>query len=279
MNSITNMGKLGNYEYPLIGINEAVAILKLIHREKIRDIKVLARKLGHTTHKSGRFRAKLSALKQYGLIIGKSGNLNISPLGEDIIKSLTEEEEVENICKAVSKIKLFTDLYSEIGDETKRDTIKKGLKKITGVEIKEWILNEFIKPYKEALPFLREIKKKEYRLMGYLDIINLGRVDIIDKATFEIALRYMDLLGQRLGVGTGLRVVEKILLTLLTPKEISKLEKEINLPYHDLALFILILEKAGYVSGKAIDSKHKIYELTPKGKDLLLSVLQNRQII
>ncbi|RLF47512.1 MAG: hypothetical protein DRN29_02300 [Thermoplasmata archaeon] len=267
------MGKIGDYEYPIIGIKEAIEILILIKREKISDIKTLARKLGHEHHKSGRFRAKLSSLKQYGLITGKSSNLRISQLGEEILRA-DEEKRENSIYRAISNVRLFIDLYNEIGYKTDRESIKKGLFKLTNIEAKEWVINEIITPYKDALQYLEEIKRKKVELLGLVDISHIGRVNIIDKSTFEIALKYMEILGRKFGIELCLSSIEKILRTLLAgEKSLEDLKEETGLSNSHAMLLLQILEEANLLE-KRIVPGDTLYKITHKGKNTLLFLLQ-----
>ncbi len=267
------MGKLGHHEYPTIGINEAISILRIIKDNEIQNINLLAKKLGHRTHESGRFRAKIAALKQYGLIVGKSINFNISPLGEDILNAPDDEF---NICRAISNVRLFVDLYEEVGDVVSRSKIKEALIKITKSEVKDWVVNEIMRPYKEAIPYLRKIKEEEIKPLGKLEITDLGHVKIVDKSTFEIALKYMEILGKKFKVDLSLDPIQKILLSLLSGnKGFSQLIELTGLSESNLSLLLQILEKVEFIKsiGK-MDHEKGVYQITEKGKDILLILLQ-----
>ena len=232
----------------------------------------MAKKLGHRTHESGRFRAKIAALKQYGLIVGKSINFNISPLGEDIFNAPENEF---NIRRAISNVKLFVDLYEETGDIVSRSRIKKALTKITKSEVKDWVINEIMRPYKEAIPYLQKIKEEE-KPLGKLEIIDLGHVKIVDKSTFEIALKYMEILGKKFKVDLSLDPIQKILLSLLSgSKSFSQLMELTGLSENNLSLLLQILQKVEFIKiMEKIDHEKGIYHITNKGKDILLILLQ-----
>ena len=267
---ITIMGKLGLYEYPTISIQEAITILRLIKDNKIQDINLLAQRLGHATAKSGRFRAKLASLRQYGLIMGKNVRFNISPLGEEILRN----PDKSLICRAISNVKLFVDLYQEIGEKASKEEIKKGLEKITKTEVKDWIVNEIIRPYRDAIPYLQEIKEKKIKPLGLLEVFDLGNVKIVDNSTFRIALQYMEILGRKFNVDISLDPIQKILLHLLSGnKTFSQLEERTALSKSNLKILLYMLEKVGFIK-KLERGEEKVYQITEKGKDNLLLLLQ-----
>jgi hypothetical protein len=68
--------------------------------------------MGHATTNSGAFRAKLAALRDYGLVSGRGESLEITPVGRKIALPETDEERLTALQEAFANT-VFGPLYQE----------------------------------------------------------------------------------------------------------------------------------------------------------------------
>src|SRR2546425_753151 len=151
-----NMGKIGPYEYPDVGVSTALTVVETIVKEKTEKLETLATKLGHANPTSGGFRAKLAACQRYGFLLGKSTGLNVSALGKQLVHPKDENERAQLLAQAVLNVDLFRRIHEKIGTtlpsgdfwvtladvvEAERDEIRANAPKIESV-------------YREAIPIL-----------------------------------------------------------------------------------------------------------------------------
>lgn len=94
--------------FPSMPLGDAVTLVKKIasYGTTHTDAAV-ASFLGHSTANSGPFRSKLAALKDYGLLAGKSTELTVTPLALEIVHPGLEVDPRESLEAAFLKCKLF----------------------------------------------------------------------------------------------------------------------------------------------------------------------------
>jgi uncharacterized protein YneF (UPF0154 family) len=166
------MGRLGIYEYPDIGIGEAIDIIEKIKlespygyeeelesefeetdglsqdeddRNKV-DLNKLARLIGHNSSASGTFRQKIASLKYFGLL--DEHNHTLTDLAEKILNPPTEQDYELALVAARDSIELFAkivesgiELSNESDAETKiveicnvsKKSHEKKIKKVLGI--------------------------------------------------------------------------------------------------------------------------------------------------
>lgn len=110
------MGKLGRYQYPDIGPEQATSIVRTID-ENIGDTldkgnrEELATLLGHEDADSGAFKQKLTALKRYGLLEGR-GKLSTTELADQVVAN---DQKVYR--EMLENVPLLDAAYDQFGGE------------------------------------------------------------------------------------------------------------------------------------------------------------------
>ncbi|MEV7826393.1 hypothetical protein [Microbacterium enclense] len=94
--------------FPSMPLGDAVTLVKKIasYGTTHTDAAV-ASFLGHSTANSGPFRSKLAALKDYGLLAGRSTELTVTPLALEIVHPGLDADPHESLKAAFLKCKVF----------------------------------------------------------------------------------------------------------------------------------------------------------------------------
>ncbi|WP_336626517.1 MULTISPECIES: hypothetical protein [unclassified Microbacterium] len=94
--------------FPSMPLGDAVALVKKIASYgTVHTDAAVASFLGHSTANSGPFRSKLAALKDYGLLSGRSTELAVTPLALEIVHPGLEADPHESLKAAFLKCKVF----------------------------------------------------------------------------------------------------------------------------------------------------------------------------
>ena len=119
------MARARSPNYPAIGLKEAVERLGMLYQQEGQAAagpKVVAQALGFSgLH--GAVRAKMAALRKYGLVDHQNGQVKISKLGLRILQPLNEEENQQSLLEALRKVELFAEFerdFSGASDENLR---------------------------------------------------------------------------------------------------------------------------------------------------------------
>jgi hypothetical protein len=99
--------------FPVLDLGEAASVLARASQHGWEHtVAEIAGYMGHTTTNSGAFRAKLAALRDYGLISGRGESLEITQVGRRIAIPETEEERLAALQEAFANT-VFGSLYQE----------------------------------------------------------------------------------------------------------------------------------------------------------------------
>jgi hypothetical protein len=99
--------------FPVLDLGEAVSVLARASQHGWEHtVAEIAGYMGHATTNSGAFRAKLAALRDYGLVSGRGESLEIAPVGRKIAFPETEEERLAALQEAFANT-VFGLVYQE----------------------------------------------------------------------------------------------------------------------------------------------------------------------
>lgn len=132
------MAKLGNYEFPEIGLTESVELTRRIYDELGGDVSRdgLAIVLGMSSA-GGAFGARVTALRIWGLATGR-GLIELTPAGVQVSSPISPVEEWHVLRRLSVSVPLFNQLYERIGDSrVDQSVLAVKLQEITGVEMDE----------------------------------------------------------------------------------------------------------------------------------------------
>lgn len=94
--------------FPSMPLGDAVSLIKKIASYgNTHTDAAIAAFLGHSTSNSGPFRSKLAAMRDYGLIAGKSGELTVTPLALEILHPGLDADPQSSLRAAFGKCKIF----------------------------------------------------------------------------------------------------------------------------------------------------------------------------
>ncbi len=132
------MAKLGDYEYPEVGLNESVQLTRRIYDDLGGDIRRdgLAIVLGMSPT-GGAFSARISALRIWGLATG-GGSIELTDTGTRISSPTSPEAEARIMRNLAASIPLFNELYDRIGNSTvEHGLLSAMIQEITNAEMNE----------------------------------------------------------------------------------------------------------------------------------------------
>ena len=111
------MAKIGNYEYPEIGLVESIDLGKKIAREFAGEVsrQGLARSLS-MSERGGAFSARLGALRMWGVAGGRS-RVRVTRDGLRAVTPLSAKESEDARAALAKNVALFTDLSTRLGDD------------------------------------------------------------------------------------------------------------------------------------------------------------------
>jgi hypothetical protein len=99
--------------FPVLDLGEAASVLARASQHGWEHtVAEIAGYMGHATTNSGAFRAKLAALRDYGLVSGRGEALEITPVGRRIAVPETDEERLAALQEAFAHT-AFGPLYQE----------------------------------------------------------------------------------------------------------------------------------------------------------------------
>lgn len=101
--------------FPALPLGEAVTLIKKVasYGNSHTDAAV-ASFLGHSTSNSGPFRSKVAAMRDYGLIAGRGGELTVTPLALEIVHPGLDANPLASLRAAFMTCKPFTALYDAL---------------------------------------------------------------------------------------------------------------------------------------------------------------------
>lgn len=132
------MAKLGDYEFPEIGLPESVELTRRIYDELGGDIRRdgLAIVLGMSPA-GGAFGARISALRIWGLATGR-GLIELTTSGVRVSSPSGPDEEAQVMRRLAASVPLFNELYGRIGDSSvDQNVLAAMIQEVTGVEMDE----------------------------------------------------------------------------------------------------------------------------------------------
>jgi hypothetical protein len=111
------MAKLGDYEFPEIGLTESIELGKKIAREFAGEVsrQGLARSLG-MSERGGAFSARLGALRMWGVAGGRS-RVRVTRDGLRAVTPLSAKESEDARVQLARNVALFTEMSKRLGDE------------------------------------------------------------------------------------------------------------------------------------------------------------------
>lgn len=134
------MARLGEYEFPEIGLTESVELARRIYDELRGEVRrdALAIVLGMSPS-GGAFSARVSALRIWGLATG-GGSIELTHYGERISSPTSPEVEVRVMRNLAASVPLFNDIYDRTSDSSVDQSVLAAiLQEITGAEMDEII--------------------------------------------------------------------------------------------------------------------------------------------
>jgi hypothetical protein len=111
------MAKLGDYEFPEIGLVESIELGQKIAREFAGEVsrQGLARSLG-MSERGGAFSARLGALRMWGVAGGRS-RVRVTRDGLRAVTPLSVKESEEARVQLARNVALFTEMSTRLGDQ------------------------------------------------------------------------------------------------------------------------------------------------------------------
>ncbi|KYK35695.1 MAG: hypothetical protein AYK18_02925 [Theionarchaea archaeon DG-70] len=152
------MGKIGNFQYPNLRLNQAIGIIDIIVHNYKGEISLdgLSQEL-KMKKTGGGFISKVSSLKLYGLITGKS-KLTVTDIGKTILLSPVPDEIEKAKSKAYSNIQLFKKIFQKSsGKIPEKDRFQIILRDLTETDLMEVKAKtgKILKLYEEAAKYLK----------------------------------------------------------------------------------------------------------------------------
>lgn len=99
--------------FPVLDLGEAASVLvRASQHGWEHSVAEIAGYMGHTTTNSGAFRAKLAALRDYGLVSGRGESLEITQIGRNIAVPEIEQERLAALQEAFANT-VFGPVYQE----------------------------------------------------------------------------------------------------------------------------------------------------------------------
>ena len=130
------MAKLGDFEFPEVGLVDSVALARRIHEDLGGEVRrdALAIVLDMSPS-GGAYGARIGALRMWGLATGRSV-IRLTGDGVRVVSVRGEGEEMEMMRKLSRSVPLFNDLEARIGDgKVDQRVLAVLLQEVTGAEI------------------------------------------------------------------------------------------------------------------------------------------------
>jgi len=170
------MPRIGKYEYPQIAPRVIIEALDKIRESKVTTVAGVAQVLGHKTHNSGGFFAKLAAMNKYYGVIDKRGDaIELTPLGKKIAYPANDNERAEAISEMVLRIPLFRDLFARLGEIYDKSQFFIHLSELAGVERDVAVTesNMIRNLYDEVLPYLRSSTVSKHSIDAVTETVTM----------------------------------------------------------------------------------------------------------
>jgi hypothetical protein len=212
------MGKIGHFEYPDYKIMDSIEVAKIIEDQfkgKVESQAALCATLGHKSHKSGGYIAKITALKRYGLVSGRK-ELATTQLAKKILNPVSEEERTEGIAEAMENVELFKKIFERLGETMPGDSFWVDLVEITG-EDRSVAQKDAIKIrniYTDGCRYLVSARESEIRpkvieakagipltpTSALFELItrDYGTLIVKDEESIEVARKLIDIIEQKM---------------------------------------------------------------------------------
>lgn len=101
--------------FPSMPLGEAVTMIKKVASYgTVHTDAAVASFLGHSTANSGPFRAKVAALRDYGFLSGRSGELSVTPLAMEIVHPGLDADAEASLRAAFLHCKVFSSVYEAL---------------------------------------------------------------------------------------------------------------------------------------------------------------------
>jgi len=207
------MGKIGNYEYPDLKVEEALQIIEILDSQfsrKVNSSGAFAQALGHKSANSGAFFYKIADLRKYGLLMPR-GNIEITPLGVKLVHPNTPQERESALKEMIENVDFFKQLYSALGNKSAGANLHLILQDKFGVERTD---------AQNSAPKIRNIYNKILPYMSKSERGSIHKVDSMNaptpQNTPEQAIPIVDTENYYQANVDGIK--------LFVPKELDKLE-------------------------------------------------------
>jgi len=106
--------------YPRLPLNRAVELVERLykgaHQTKV-DVDTAARVIGYTNSSSGAAAVAIGALRQYGLVDGLRGDVQVSDIAMRLLQPMNDEEKVHALHEAARNPETFGQLLAQFGGE------------------------------------------------------------------------------------------------------------------------------------------------------------------
>ncbi len=133
-----NMAKLGDFEFPEVGLVDSVVLARRIHEDLGGEVRrdALAMVLDMSPS-GGAYGARIGALRMWGLATGRSV-IRLTGDGVRVVSARGDGEETEMMRKLSRSVPLFNELEARIGDgKVDQRVLAVLLQEVTGAEIDE----------------------------------------------------------------------------------------------------------------------------------------------
>ena len=154
------MPRIGRYSYPVIGLDEAIALVKVL-QDKCGGEATRGTFSEAIGKKGGWFNYLVGALSDYGLVDAQSGRVKITELAKKILFGITTEERETAKVEAARKIRLFVDINEKYPQGATLEQFTLFLRDNSGADL-EKIKTEAPKAYKVYKEVLKYLKAKEH---------------------------------------------------------------------------------------------------------------------
>ena len=109
--------------YPRLNLTKAVDLVERLykgaHQSRV-DVDTAARVIGYSNSSSGAAAGSIGALRQFGLVDGLRGDLQVSDLAMRIIQPMHEQERLEAMREAAARPEIFGSILGQFNGELPR---------------------------------------------------------------------------------------------------------------------------------------------------------------
>ncbi|RYG85520.1 MAG: hypothetical protein EON58_22900, partial [Alphaproteobacteria bacterium] len=109
--------------YPRVNLTKAIDLIERLykgaHQSRV-DVDTAARVIGYSNSSSGAAAGSIGALRQFGLVDGLRGDLQVSDLAMRIIQPMNEQERLEAMREAAGRPEIFGSILGQFNGELPR---------------------------------------------------------------------------------------------------------------------------------------------------------------